>query len=172
MGGPGTGKTWTYVSLLSELLYENKFRVLIVTPENQMLDGVAVRIHKTFQPRPSLKNKIICCVKSKDLVAKSSQITRAQLPKFINKAAGERGDVVLDKNILAQVMFNTRMVECIKGPGKYNSLKQLKDRLCKGPTDKRIQELNRPLKKAKAETLRDVDIALITFCQRRKQVLP
>jgi hypothetical protein len=138
-----------------------------------MLDGVAVRIHKTFQPRPSLKNKIICCVKSKDRVAKSSHITRAQLPKTINKAAGERGDVVLDKDILVPVVFNTRMVECMKkGLGKYGTLKQLKDRLCKDPTDAEIQELNRPLKKAKVETLREVDIALITFCQRREQVLP
>ena len=62
IGGPGTRKTWTYISLLSELLHENKLRVLIVAPKNKALDDVAVRIHKTFQQHPSLKNKIIYCV--------------------------------------------------------------------------------------------------------------
>src|SRR5277367_4400299 len=109
---PGTGKTWTYISLLSELLHENKFRVVIVAPTDRVLDNVAVRIHEVFQQHPSLKNKIICHVKSQDLAAKSSHVTCAQLFKIINSVAKEPGHVVHDKDILQQVAFDARIVEC------------------------------------------------------------
>jgi hypothetical protein len=34
IGTPGTGKTWTYINLLSELLHENEFWVVIVALAN------------------------------------------------------------------------------------------------------------------------------------------
>ncbi len=165
VGAPGTGKTWTYISFLSEMLHANKFKVIIAAPTHQVLDDITVCLHKDFQQHPSLRSKVICRIKSMDLVNKNRRVTCAQITKTINMVTKERRDVGNDNDIIERVAFDFQLVEIIKkNSAKYGSLEQLKTRCSKGAatTDKEMQCLNRVLKAARAETLRETDVALIT----------
>lgn len=63
-GPPVSGKTWTIISVPSELLHENNFKVVVVAPTDYVLDEFAVRIFDEFQEHDNLKKKIICRAKS------------------------------------------------------------------------------------------------------------
>jgi hypothetical protein len=128
-----------------------------------VLDGVAVRIHKVFQRHPSLKNKIICRIISQDLAIKNPHVTCGQMVKAIRHVAEDLDDAVYPKNILEPVVFEVRMVECMKNdPAAYGTLKELETRFSKHPLGTEMQNLNRLLTKAKAEILREVNIVLMT----------